>query len=345
MNPEEFLATTATEAEIRAWNRFTNRIQQELMPEDPPVTERQTRESLTSTPAHVRIRRWGVWQGDQVVGRAWLQVMEAAENRHCAWFGVQVDAEWRRRGLGTRLLAPVVETAEVWSRTLLLGGSSDLIPAGEQYMRRLEARPALHLTSNQLRLEELDRNLLARWKERFDPEAQGFEVGAWEGPYPEAFFPDAIAMKAAVNLMPRGDLEVEDVHLTPDQLREHNHWLQKTRIERWTLFLRDRSTGRVAGYTELYWHPDRPEILDQDDTAVFPEYQNRGMGRWLKAAMLERVLERRPQVKRVRTGNANSNAPMLKINHELGFRPHHTHTEWQVQTAVVRKYLSERGVK
>ncbi len=343
MTPEEFPATTATAEQFRAWNRLTNRMQQEFMPEDPPVTEQQTREALTNPPAHVRIRRWAVWQGEQVVGRSWLHVTEAEENRHCAWFGVHVDREWRRRGLGTRLLAPVVETAEAWSRRLLLGGSSDRIPAGEEFMRRLEARPALLMTSNQLLLATLDRSLLARWKERFDPEGQGFEVGALEGPYPEEFFPDAIAMKAAVNLMPRGDLEVEDVHLTPDQLREHNRWLEMTRIERWTLFLRDRSTGMIAGYTEVYWHPDRPEILDQDDTAVFPEYQNRGMGRWLKATMLERVLERRPRAQRVRTGNASSNVPMLKINHELGFRPHHTHTEWQVETTTVRKYLSERG--
>ena len=47
----------------------------------------------------------------------------------------------------------------------------------------------------------------------------------------------------------------------------------------------------------------------------------------------------RPEVARVRTGNTSSNGPMPKINYEMGFRPHHTDIEWQVETARVREYL------
>lgn len=37
--------------------------------------------------------------------------------------------------------------------------------------------------------------------------------------------------------------------------------------------------------------------------------------------MIEKVLADRPQVVRVRTGNADSNAPMHKINGAMGFPP------------------------
>ncbi|HEY3248436.1 MAG TPA: N-acetyltransferase, partial [bacterium] len=85
-----------------------------------------------------------------------------------------------------------------------------------------------------------------------------------------------------------------------------------------------------------------PEIVHQRGTGVLPQYQNLGLGRWLKAAMLEKILRERPQVRRVRTGNADSNAPMLKINRELGFRPYVSNSIWQVELPQVEAYLSSR---
>ena len=100
-----------------------------------------------------------------------------------------------------------------------------------------------------------------------------------------------------------------------------------------------------AGMTEVTWHPSRPQILQQGMTGVLREYQGRGLGRWLKAAMLEMILRDRPEARVVRTGNADSNAPMLKINSELGFRPHESRYVWQVETARVLAYLESVGVQ
>jgi len=76
-------------------------------------------------------------------------------------------------------------------------------------------------------------------------------------------------------------------------------------------------------------------------TGVFPEYRNKGLGRWLKAAMLEKVLKERPEVKYVRTGNADVNAAMLKINTELGFQPYMADALWQVEIDRVLTYLGQ----
>ncbi len=146
-------------------------------------------------------------------------------------------------------------------------------------------------------------------------------------------------MKAAVNLMPRGELELEDEVTTVEHLREGDRRMVARGQQRWTYYARDPATNRIAGYTEVGWHPERPWLLWQDDTAVFTEYQNRGLGRWLKAEMLDRVLAERPEVRVVRTGNAQSNAPMLNINVALGFRPYREYVEWQVERSAVDAYL------
>jgi GNAT superfamily N-acetyltransferase len=104
----------------------------------------------------------------------------------------------------------------------------------------------------------------------------------------------------------------------------------------------ERTTGKFAGYTETVWNPNRPEILRQDMTGVFPEYRGKGLGRWLKAAMLDKVLKDRPQVKFVRTGNADTNAAMLKINQELGFKPYTADILWQVELERVLVYLGTK---
>ena len=70
---------------------------------------------------------------------------------------------------------------------------------------------------------------------------------------------------------------------------------------RWTAYARQRATGVFAGYTEVFWNPHQPEILHHGGTGVFPEHRNRGLGRWLKAIMLETMLRELPQAQFVRT--------------------------------------------
>ncbi len=66
----------------------------------------------------------------------------------------------------------------------------------------------------------------------------------------------------------------------------------------------------------------------------------RGLGRWLKVAMLARLRRERPQVQRDRTENASMNAPMRAINDVLGFRLVLTETVWQVETEVAAAALA-----
>jgi hypothetical protein len=45
----------------------------------------------------------------------------------------------------------------------------------------------------------------------------------------------------------------------------------------------------------------------------------------------------------VRTGNADSNAAMLKINTDLGFRPYQSDNVWQIEVERVKEYLATRA--
>jgi mycothiol synthase len=343
---EPFDAEEATEVEWAAVNEFRNVMQRERFPDDPPESVARTRSLFLPLPTHLEIRRWAAWHTDghgekRVVGYA-RAVFILEDNLHLCDFGIDVLSAFRRQGIGARMLALISEEAQRRGRTLLVTSTVAAIPAGEEFMKRMDAQMALESHVNQLDLSDLNRELLQEWQSRAAERASEFELGGWDGPYPEESLADIAALKEAMNLAPRGDLQMEDIRVTPEYLRRAEELMAARGTERWCLYARHTPSGELAGYTEVFWSPDRPTIIQQEDTAVWPKYRNNGLGRWLKAAMLDRVLRERPQARLVRTGNADSNAAMLNINYQLGFRPYLAEKSWQIEVEKALRWCEGR---
>ena len=344
MRIEPFDPKNASDLHYAALSTFRNRMRAERFPGDPPISLDERVRRWQSIPVFVGVQVWNVWRedGSEIIAAGEVEFLHAAENRHLMDFGIDVLPEVRQRGIGRSLLALIAEAAHRENRTLLITATSGNIPAGEAFMKRLGARIGLTSHTHQLDLRDLNRDLLGQWQARVAERASEFSLELWTGPIPEEHIEAFAQLFEAMNLAPRGDLEVEDFHWTPEQFRQSRASDRSRGVDNWIIVAREREGGALAGFTEVAWNPYRPEILDQRSTAVLPQYQNRGLGRWLKAAMLEKVLRDRPQVTRVRTGNADANAPMLRINQELGFKPFQSHSVWQVETERVQAYLSQR---
>jgi GNAT superfamily N-acetyltransferase len=340
-----FALRSASQADYYAQNAFDNLMRAEALPDDPPIPDQEAIQSWQNIPPFVDIQQWSAWDGDRstIVASAWVAVLRMENNQHLAQFRIEVAPEARRQGLARRLLALVVAVAQSEERRLLITDTNGRVAAGEAFMNRLGAQRGQEGHTNQLVLADLDHALLPRWLAQGAQQADAFELGFWLGPYPAAYLDAIAALTDVMNTAPRDQLEVEDFHMTPEQLRQYEQSLQATGTERWTVYVIERATGQFAGFSEVFWNANRPTILGQGGTGVFPAYRNRGLGRWLKAVMLEKVLHERPAVKFIRTGNADSNAAMLKINQELGFTPYMSHCIWQVETAQAATYLNQRN--
>ncbi len=332
---------SASPVEYAALSRHNNQIRLERLPDDPPVPLEETIKNMQSLPPFVDARMWVAWTPDQseIVAQGNVVLMRIEDNKHLAQFDISVLPEYRQQGLGRELLHLTAEAARNDNRSLLMTETVDRVPGGEAFMLRIGGQKGMEAHTNQLRISDLDPALLEKWLTLSRDRTAEFELGLWDGPYPEKELPAIAELTDLTNQQPHGNLDIEDMHITPEQLRQVEQNLFARGSERWTFYLTDRATGKFVGYTETVWNPNRPEILRQDMTAVYPEYRNKGLGRWLKAAMLDKILKDRSQVKFVRTGNADSNAAMLKINNELGFRPYMANTLWQVEIEKIQEYL------
>jgi mycothiol synthase len=331
---------TLTEEDGRSLLAFSNRIRAELAPDNPPVPLEDAMRAWRNIPDTVSIHAWLAWSEEgEVVGRAQLMVAKTKENAHLAQPVIQVLPEWRQHGIARELLLPVTHKARDEGRRLMLCETSGFAPAGSAFMERLGAVKGAEAHKSQLKLADVDRALLRRWCEKASERASDFEVGLWDGPFPEDSLEAIAALYEVMNTQPMGALEVEAQKVQPEHLREADRVIAARGMKRLAIYAREKSTGRFAGFTDVMWSPSAPDALEQSNTGVFPEFRDRGLGRWLKAALLERVLSDMPHVKFVRTSNVDTNAAMLNINRELGFKPYTSRVLWQIEIERVETYL------
>ena len=262
----------------------------------------------------------------------------AAGDRRVMDCDLFVRKDHRRRGIGSTLMALVCDVALEERRSLLTWSTFDAVPAGEAFSRKLDASVARVNRTSELRLEAVDRSLVERWTAAEEARRLGYALELHHSPIPEHLLEDAAAFHHIMQTQPRDDLDVGDVHITAAQAGEVDRSVIESGRERWTIFVR-APDGTCVGGTEIHLEPWDPKVTRQQNTGIDPAHRGLGLAKWAKAAMLEHLRRDRPEVERVQTGNAFSNAPMLAINDALGFRVISTRTEWQADPGPCRRLL------
>jgi mycothiol synthase len=331
------------ERDVRALHALVVRMRQEARPGDAPVRLDEVRGMLEGSRGitDTRLTVALAWDGERAVGLALVSLPMGDDNRHVASVQVEVDPDHRRRGIGRALARWALPVVREHERHLVLASTESSVPAGARFaealgMRvgRVSHRSQLDLSANDERLFGAE-GVVATWIVRGPERAPGYALEWLPRPVPDRDLGAYVAVRRSLNDAPRGTLETEDRRETPTSVRDFEALLARIGVELWTLIARQAKDGTIVGFSDLYWTSSNPAVADQGDTGVDPAHRGHGLGTWIKATMLERLRRERPDVRVVRTRNAESNAAMLAINEALGFVSERANVEYQARLEVL----------
>jgi GNAT superfamily N-acetyltransferase len=328
------------EDEQIALARLFQRMSKEILPEDPERPLEAILPRLRATVPnewHGRARARDA-KGNVVAFGGTNRSLNDPENAHVAWTELSVHPEHRRKGLGRALLADLVAQAEGQHPELLfMGMTNDRVPSGGPFLTAMSAKAGLPMKTNQLTLADVDRAQVAQWA-KLDP--AGYRLERVDNVVPANLVAPYIQASDGINDMPRGDLKMGDWKLTEEQIRDRESWFKQTGVDWRLLVAIHDATGEGAGFTDVTYDPKQPWVIWQQGTAVTRGHRGHRLGLWMKAVMLERILREMTEAKSIRTGNANTNAQMLRINTQLGFKMAWQSTLWQLPIADARKAVA-----
>jgi GNAT superfamily N-acetyltransferase len=305
----------------------------ETRPDDPITPDDVTESEMKREDPFELHFRYEISAGDEML--SWFSAgatrpgtPEYETNKHLLWADLSVHKDHRRQGIGRAWVPLVLDIMDRHSYTTLGVGTEEA--SGHAFLKWLGASAKMNEAENRLKLADVDWAMLARWVDEGRKRSPDTRLEVYDHRLPESMWEEYCPQfSSMLNTMPWEDLDHGDIVITPAMMAE---WFARMdfgkRSGHW--MLTREPDGVISGITDMVYAPYTPTIVHQGFTGVRPDARGRGLGKWLKAAMAIHIHELYPEAEYFTTDNAGSNAPMLAINHAMGFKTYRKSTEYQV---------------
>jgi len=340
---------TATREEWARYHAYRRLRQRETEPDD-PVAEDATVEGWMRRPhPHWKSFRLAVLHPERphaMIGEIYFEVTRPESpshegNKHIAWVGVELLSSHRHAGLGRSLLPHLVTQARDHQRTVLQSWCQEA--DGKAFAATIGAKVVQKRRQNRLDMQRVDWSMVERWAAEGPERSPGTTLRWFVNRVDDDVLPAYCPLfTEAFNRQPFDDADHGKYVFTPENFRDREARNAEAGST-WITVISQEPDGALSGLTEVTYAPDEATMLWQGLTGVADAYLGRGLGKWLKAAMMLRVRREFPNVRFVVTGNASSNEAMLSINERLGFRTHKEPVVVEMPLAALEAYVSRRG--
>ncbi len=243
----------------------------------------------------------------------------------------------RRRGVATTLLGVLLSFMERQGKTTATMRVH--VPEGHAFMGAIGAARKYESAENRLAFDSLDWDELARWQARATTPGDGLTWETHAGRVPlERLAPLMAPFSALINEQPLGALEMPRIRY---EVQGYVTWyedMDRRGGEHFLVLLRHGED--VAAMCDANWDARFPDRVYQQLTAVARPWRGKGLAKGVKAAMLNLIRARHPEVRMMITTNAAANAPMLSINHRLGFAVHREDGTYQIDRETLARFIA-----
>ena len=308
------------EHDIDGWHRVQVACAAVDDSEEPAPERALTVANLLHPPLGTRVLRWVARDEEgELVGIAELRLFEESGRSLLSRCRIAVHPERRRQGIGSQLLA-VLRTEALAAGRTTLGCGNVTGAAGPAALTAWGFTRGPEYLRLRLRVADCDQDAL---RAVVRAASDGYHLARWQGVPPTDLAPAFAEARAVMADAPAGDVDrgrvVWDVARVRESAERHSA-RGKALLTVAALYEDEQGNEAVAGFSEVILAGGRggPRAR-QSDTAVVRPHRGRGLGLWVKAAMLQWLLGAHPEVAEVITVCAESNRHMIAINEQLGF--------------------------
>ncbi len=334
---QEVDTRTASEDLLREMHEYYIPLSAEELPDDPPMPYERRVANWRQVRSDQSIPRWLLREGGEILASAvaWMNLEQNVDNGF-GW--IYVRPADRGKGHARALAGVMFDRLAEMDRTrfdtyVKEGGEA------ESLVERAGLKSVYREKRSRLVMADVDMEMMRTWVERSQERAGEYELLSLQAPFPDDVVEKYADLQFQMNTAPLEDYEREDEVLTPELWREQEQQMLESFNDLVTYVAVHVPTGDFVGSTTIATDRLQPDQAWQWETVVHPDHRNKGLGRLLKGAMMERVVADWPEVDRIDTWNAGSNEPMLNINISMGYKPIVITNTYQGPLSTVRENL------